>query len=126
MAFFDGLLGNASQVDLNAARKEYGKILAPGEQIERAYRLIRDMFIFTDKRLILIDKQGMTGKKIAYHSIPYKSITHYSVETAGHFDLDAELCLFVSGSTMPLKKTFNKSVKIYEVQAVLSQYILKP
>ncbi|MDT3425919.1 hypothetical protein J2Z22_001439 [Paenibacillus forsythiae] len=125
MAFFDGLLGNASQVDLAAARKEYGKILAPGEQIERAYRLIRDMFIFTDKRLILIDKQGMTGKKIAYHSIPYKSITHYSVETAGHFDLDAELCLFVSGNTLPLKKTFNKSVDIYEVQAVLSQYILK-
>ncbi|WP_025693369.1 PH domain-containing protein [Paenibacillus zanthoxyli] len=126
MAFFDGLLGNASQVDLGAARKEFGKILAPGEQIERAYRLIRDMFIFTDKRLILIDKQGVTGKKIAYHSIPYKSITHYSVETAGHFDLDAELYLFVSGSTMPLKKTFNKSVNIYEVQAVLSQYILKP
>ncbi|MFD1775621.1 PH domain-containing protein [Paenibacillus rhizophilus] len=125
MAFFDGLLGNASQVDLNSARKEYGQILAPGEQIERAYKLIRDMFIFTDKRLILIDKQGVTGKKTAYHSIPYKSITHYSVETAGHFDLDAELCLFVSGSSLPLKKTFNKSVNIYEVQAVLSQYILK-
>jgi len=72
-----------------------------------------------------VDKQGLTGKKTDYHSIPYKSISTYSVETAGHFDLEAELCIYISSSTMPLKKTFNKSVNIYEVQAVLSQYILK-
>lgn len=125
MTIFDGLLGNATQVGLADVQREYARILAPGERIERAYKLIRDMFIFTDKRLILVDKQGMTGKKTQYHSIPYKSISHYSVETAGHFDLDAELCLYVSGSSLPLKKTFNKSVNIYEVQAVLSQYILK-
>ncbi|KUP26081.1 PH domain-containing protein [Paenibacillus sp. DMB5] len=125
MTIFDGLLGNATQVELADVQREYARILAPGERIERAYKLIRDMFIFTDKRLILVDKQGMTGKKTQYHSIPYKSISHYSVETAGHFDLDAELCLYVSGSSLPLKKTFNKSVNIYEVQAVLSQYILK-
>jgi hypothetical protein len=122
---FNGLLGHATQVDFAEVQREYARILSPGEKIERAYKLIRDMFLFTDKRLILIDKQGMTGKKIQYHSIPYKSITHYSVETAGHFDLDAELCLYVSGSSLPLKKTFNKSVNIYEVQTVLSQYILK-
>ncbi|MBY0012239.1 PH domain-containing protein [Paenibacillus typhae] len=125
MRIFDGLLGNATQVELADVQREYARILAPGERIERAYKLIRDMFIFTDKRLILVDKQGVTGKKTQYHSIPYKSISHYSVETAGHFDLDAELCLYVSGSSLPLKKTFNKSVNIYEVQAVLSQYILK-
>lgn len=125
MAFFNGLLGNATQVDLAEVQREYSRILAPQEKIERAYKLIRDMFIFTDKRLILVDKQGMTGKKTQYHSIPYKSISHYSVETAGHFDLEAELCIYVSGSSLPLKKTFNKSVNIYEVQSVLSQYILK-
>lgn len=125
MAIFDGLLGNASQVNLAEVQREYAQILAPQERIERAYKLIRDMFIFTDKRLILVDKQGLTGRKTDYHSIPYKSISHYSVETAGHFDLDAELCIYISSSTVPLKKTFNKSVNIYEVQAVLSQYILK-
>ncbi|ETT47260.1 MULTISPECIES: PH domain-containing protein [Paenibacillus] len=125
MAIFNGLLGNATQVELGEVQREYGRILAPNEKIERAYKLVRDMFIFTDKRLILVDKQGMTGKKTEYHSVPYKSITHYSVETAGHFDLDAELCLYISGAGLPLKKTFNKSVDIYEVQAVLSQYILK-
>lgn len=124
MGFLDSLMGNASQVDLPAVQKEYAQILAPQERIERAYKLVRDMFIFTDKRLILIDKQGITGKKMEYHSIPYKSISHYSVETAGHFDLDAELKIYISSNTVPIVKTFNKTVNIYEVQSVLSQYIL--
>jgi len=125
MALFDGLMGNASQVNLTEVQREYAQIHAAQETIERAYKPIRAKFIFTDKRLILVDKQGLTGKKTEYHSIPYKSISHYSVETAGHFDLDAELCIYISSSTLPVKKTFNKSVNIYEVQAVLSQYILK-
>lgn len=73
MTIFDGLLGNATQVELADVQREYARILATGERIERAYKLIRDMFIFTDKRLILVDKQGMTGKKTQYHSIPYKT-----------------------------------------------------
>ena len=125
MVFLNGLLGNASQVDLPEVQKEYAQILASQEVIERAYKLVRDMFIFTDKRLILIDKQGITGKKMEYHSIPYKSISHYSVETAGHFDLDAELKIYISSSPVPIVKTFNKNVSIYEVQSVLSQYVLK-
>ncbi|AOZ91827.1 PH domain-containing protein [Paenibacillus crassostreae] len=125
MGFLDGLMGNASQVNLAEVQKEYAQILAPQERIEKAYKLVRDMFIFTDKRLILIDKQGLTGKKMEYHSIPYKSISHYSIETAGHFDLDAELKIFISSSTVPIVKTFNKNVSIYEVQSVLSLYILK-
>lgn len=125
MGFLDGLMGNASQVDLSEVQKEFAQILTPQERIERAYKLVRDMFIFTDKRLILIDKQGITGKKMEYHSIPYKSISHYSVETAGHFDLDAELKIYISSSSVPIVKTFNKTVNIYEVQSVLSQYILR-
>ena len=53
--------------------------------------MIRDLFVFTNKRLILVDKQGLTGNKVEYHSLPYRTITHSRVETAGHFDLDAEL-----------------------------------
>ncbi|GIP44704.1 hypothetical protein J45TS6_31630 [Paenibacillus sp. J45TS6] len=124
MGFFDGLLGNASQVNLNEIQKEFAPLLAPNEQIERAYKLIRDMFIFTNKRLIIVDKQGLTGRKVEYHSIPYKSISHYSIETAGHFDMEAELKIYISSSTVPIQKNFNKSTNIYEVQSVLSYYIL--
>ncbi len=50
----------------------------------------------------------MTAKKIEYHSIPYKSITHFSIETAGNFDLDAELKIWISGTQLPIEKQFNK------------------
>lgn len=125
MGLLDGLLGNASEIKVSDIENEFGKLLAPGEQIEKAYRLIRDLFVFTNKRLILVDKQGVTGKKIEYHSIPYKSITHFSIETAGNFDLDAELKIWLSGSQIPIEKQFNKSLNIYELQSVLAEYVLR-
>jgi hypothetical protein len=109
---------------LKAAR-EYGRLLAQGEQVQAAYHLVRDAFLFTDGRLIRVDKQGMTGRKIEYHTIPYKSITHFSVETAGTFDLDAELKIWLSGSAMPIAKQFGKGVDVYEVQALLSHYVTR-
>lgn len=125
MGFFDGVMGNASEVQPSEVQREYGRILSSNERIEKAYRLIRDMFIFTNKRLILVDKQGLTGKKVEYHSIPYKSITHFSIETAGHFDLDAELKIWISGHALPLQKQFNKNLNIYELESVLAEYVLK-
>ncbi|WP_274307295.1 PH domain-containing protein [Solibacillus daqui] len=124
MGLFDGLIGNASEVNLNKLEEELKDLLIPNETIKNAYKVIRDTFIFTDKRLILIDKQGVTGKKTEYHSIPYKSILHFSVETAGTFDLDAELKIWVSGSGVPIQKNFNKSTNIYKVQSVLAEYVL--
>ncbi|MFD2637883.1 PH domain-containing protein [Piscibacillus salipiscarius] len=124
MGLFDGMMGNASEMDTEKVQDELEELLAPSEQVEHAYKLIRDLFVFTNKRLILIDKQGMTGKKTEYHSIPYKSITHFSIETAGTFDLEAELKIWISGSSAPLEKTFNKQLNIYKVQSVLAEYVL--
>ncbi len=53
----------------------------------------------------------------------YKSITHFAVETAGNFDLDAELKIWISSNPVPLQKQFSKSVDIYEVQAILSHFV---
>ena len=125
MGLFDGMLGNASKIDASQIQSELARILAPGERVEHAYPLIRDYFVFTNKRLVLVDKQGLTGSKVAYHSIPYKSITHFSVETAGHFDLDAELKIWISSTAEPIKKQFNRKLSIYEVQAVLAAYVLR-
>lgn len=124
MGLFDGMMGNASEVSMTEVQRDFEKILAPNERLEKAYKLIRDLFIFTNKRLILVDKQGLTGKKVEYHSIPYKSITHFSIETAGHFDLDAELKIWISGNALPVQKQFNKSLNIYELQSVLAEYVL--
>lgn len=97
--------------------------LSSSEIVEHAYKLIRDLMVFTNNRLVLVDKQGVTGKKTEYHSIPYKNITHFSIETAGTFDLEAELKIWISGAAAPIQKTFNKQLNIYKVQSVLAEYV---
>ncbi len=123
MGFLDGVLGNASRVTNDEVQREYGKLLGPTERVAAGYRLIRDMLIFTNQRLLLVDKQGMTGKKVEYHSLPYRTISHFSVETAGRMDLDAELKIYLSGMPAPIEKRFGKGVDIYEVQALLAQFV---
>jgi hypothetical protein len=125
VGLLDGLLGNASEVEAGEMQGEFARVLAAGEQIEKAYVLIRDAMLFTNRRLILVDKQGMTGSKVEYHSLPYRAITHFSVETAGHFDLEAELKIWVSGRAEPFATTFNRRLSIYEVQAVLAGYVCR-
>jgi len=123
MGLLDGILGNASKVEPKKLQEEFAELFTSGETIEHAYKLVRDLFLFTNKRLLLIDKQGITGNKIEYHSIPYTKITHYSVETAGHFDRDAELVIWISGMSQPIRKEFSKKVNIYDVQALLTSYV---
>ena len=124
MGFFNALLGNAGVARPEELQAEYGKLLTDGETVEIGFKLIRDVFIFTNKRLILVDKQGLTGKKIEYLSLSYKSISRFSLETAGHFDLDAELKIWISGEHLPsVSKKFNKSVDIYDLQKVLAKHV---
>lgn len=125
MGLMNALFGNASKVEATSIQEEYQRVLAPGEQVEQAYELVRDHLIFTNRRLLLVDKQGVTGKKVEYHSIPYRSITHFSIETAGHFELDADLKIWVSGQHEPIQKKFNRWLNIYEVQSVLASYVLR-
>lgn len=125
MGLLDGLLGNAAEVEASEMQSEFGQVLGSGEQVEKAYVLIRDAMLFTNRRLILVDKQGVTGKKVEYHSLPYRAITHFSVETAGHFDLDADLKIWVSGRAEPFTQQFKKGLSIYAVQAVLAGYVCK-
>lgn len=125
MGLLDGLLGNAAEIDPAKVQAEFSKVLASGERIEKVYQLVRDLFVFTDKRLVLVDKQGLTGSKVEYHSLPYRAITHFSIETAGHFDLDADLKIWISGSPMPVQKRFNKKLDVYQLQGVLATYVLR-
>lgn len=126
MGLFSSLLGNAAAVSQDELNKQFSTLLCDGEEIELGFKLIRDMFIFTNKRLILVDKQGITGSKTEYKSISYKSISRFSVETAGTFDLDAELKIWISGEALPsISKQFNKSVNVYDVQKVLAHHVLR-
>lgn len=126
MGLFSALLGNAGSVSLESLQQDYGKLMVEGEAIEIGFKLIRDTFIFSNKRIILVEKQGITGSKVEYKSIPYKSITRFSIESAGTFDLDAELKVWVSSETNPsLVKQFNKSVNVYDVQKIITFHTCK-
>ncbi|QJB55134.1 PH domain-containing protein [Pseudodesulfovibrio sp. zrk46] len=125
MGLLDKVLGNAAEVDVADIQNDFAPILATGETVVMAYKVIRDMFVFTNKRLVLVDKQGMTGKKVDYLSLPYKSITRFSVETSGHFDMDAELKIWMSGTREPIIKELKKGTDVVGVQRTLAEYVLK-
>ncbi|HAH22203.1 MAG TPA: helicase [Prolixibacteraceae bacterium] len=126
MGLFASIMGNAGVVSQEELTKEYSKLLTEGEVIELGFKLIRDVFIFTSKRLILVDKQGFTGNKTEYLSVAYKCISRFSIETAGTFDLDAELKIWISSENSPsIIKKFDNSVNVYDVQRVLAHHALK-
>lgn len=125
MGLFNKLLGNASEVSIAKLTEKYGRLLTDGEQVELGFQLIRDTFMFTEKRLIVVDVQGLTGSKVEYKSMPYKSISRFSLETAGTFDLDAELKIWISSENLPsASKRFNKSIDVYEVQKYLAEKVM--
>jgi len=122
MGFLDGLLGNASEIDINEVNEELAPIIGQSESIQQVFKVVRDMYVFTNKRLLLIDKQGLTGKKVDYLSIPYRAITQFKIETAGHFDLDAEFKIWVSGQAEPIEKELKKDT-VVGIQQTLATHM---
>ena len=125
MGLMNAIFGTASQIDPNELASEFGPLLIDGEEITGAFKVVRDLFVFTQCRLIIADKQGITGKKVEYHSIPYKSISQFSVEAAGRFDLDAVLKIYISSNPIPLKREFKKGTDIVQIQKLLAKYIMQ-
>lgn len=125
MSLLNKILGNASNISIEELQKKYSRLLTENEEIELGFSLLRDIFMFTDKRLILVDVQGLTGRKQEYLSLPYRHISRFSLETAGTFDLDAELKIWISSENTPsVSKRFNKSIDIYAVQRYLAEKVI--
>ena len=106
---------------------EFGKIISDflidGENVIGVYKSVRDGVVFTNKRIIAINVQGITGKKQDYTSIPYSKISTFSLETAGVFDLDSELELYMSG-VGKVKFQFTGSTDVKAICRAISQYTL--
>ena len=86
-----GLAGNLSEITPEALTQEYGAYLMEGETIRMGFKLIRDVVLFTDKRIVDFDKQGATGQKMRVDSINLSSVIHVSAETAGFGADDSEI-----------------------------------
>lgn len=84
-------------VESNTYPAEIQPFLIQDEQVLSSYKAVRDSVTFTNKRIIALNIQGITGKKKDFTSIPYSKIQTFSVETAGTLDIDCELEIWVSG-----------------------------
>ncbi|WP_018260596.1 PH domain-containing protein [Methylobacterium sp. WSM2598] len=120
MGLLDGLLGHGSDAAPADVARELDGMLVPGETVEVAFRVLRDLMVFTDRRLILVDRQGVTGRKISYLTVPYRAITSFSVENAGSFDLDSELKVWVSGRPDPISRTLRRGADIRGIQRAIA------
>lgn len=102
---------------------ELAPLLVEGERLIAGFRGVRDYVVFTDKRLVAVNVQGMTGKKRDYSSLPYRRIQAFSVETAGQLDLDAELEMWFSGLGK-VRLEFKGQVDIRYISQLLAHYVL--
>ncbi|NEQ51854.1 MAG: PH domain-containing protein [Leptolyngbya sp. SIO3F4] len=120
-----GIFDNAAEVELRELENELTKILLEGEKIIKGFTLARNFFVFTERRLILLDIQGFKGKKKKYHSLPYKSITHFSVETAGSLDRYGEIKIWILGDPTPIRCIFkHHEGLIFGVQKILAHHVM--
>lgn len=120
--FKNGVLVKLKKGNVN--KSDVMQLLVPGEQIIGTYVSIRDYVIFTDKRIISVNVQGLTGKKKDFTSLPYSKIQVFSVETSGVFDMDSELEMYFSGLGK-VKFEFTGQSDITEIGQVISSYVLK-
>lgn len=91
-----------------------------------AVKTVRDAALFTDKKILICDKQGITGKKTEYYAIPYSKIVTYAIETAGHFDMDSEIKLFLTGGIeieMNFLRGKNMDQLLKKVFNVINEYV---
>lgn len=103
--------------------KEVFDLLIVGEEIVAYYSCVRDFVVFTNKRIIACNVQGITGAKKDYTSLPYSKLQAFSIETAGTFDMDAELTLCYSGLGN-VKFEFSAGGEIKEIGQIISSYVL--
>lgn len=121
--FQNGTFLKLGPIDPGTLAAELDTLLVEGEQVHLAFKGIRDSVVFTDKRLISINVQGMTGKKRDYTSLPLSKIQAWSVETAGTFDLDSELELWFSGLGK-VRLEFKGSVNIRHIGQLIGHHVL--
>ena len=112
------------KVESSKFDSEMQDILIDDEKVIGCYQDVRDHVIFTNKRVIAVNVQGITGKKKDFTSLPYSKITAYSVETAGTFDLESELDLFYSG-VGKVRFEFTGSSDILEIGRIIAKYALR-
>ena len=114
---------NLKEIAQKQVKSEVNNMLVTGENIIQCFQTVRDQVVFTDKRVIVVNVQGITGKKTSYFSYPYSKVLYFGIETAGVLDIDSELIMtFANGKV--LQFDFRSKVDIKGICSNIQQYIL--
>lgn len=123
--FSQNSIVNLQKIDNNQINKNAEKLMIDGEEVIGVYKTIRDQIIFSNKRIITVDVQGITGKKQEIFTLPYSKIQYFGVQTAGfaEFIPDSELALFFNNG---LKANFEFKGRndILAIGKIISRYVL--
>lgn len=119
----DANLMNLQEISLSQLRSEVNDLLVSGEEIVQCFQTIRDQVTFTNKRVLVVNVQGIIGKKVSYFSYPYSKVQYFGIETAGVLDIDSELVLVFNDGNH-LQFDFKSRVNIKEICSTISAYIL--
>lgn len=101
---------------------DVASLLVQGEEPYAAFKTFRDSAIFTSKRLIVRDSQGMTGKKVEIYSVPYSSINMWSTENAGRLDMNAEIELWTRAGH--IKISVGKKIDVRHIDMLIANSVL--
>ncbi|HOA33434.1 MAG: PH domain-containing protein [Clostridiales bacterium] len=119
----DANLMNLKEMSVTQVRPEVNSLLVSDEEIIQCFKTIRDQVIFTNKRVLVVNVQGETGKKVAYFSYPYSKVQYFGVETAGLLDIDSELILAFNDGNR-LQFDFKAQVDIARICSIISSFVL--
>ena len=114
---------NLKEIAQKQVKSEVNNMLVTGENIIQCFQTVRDQVVFTDKRVIVVNVQGITGKKTSYFSYPYSNVLYFGIETAGVLDIDSELIMTFANGTV-LQFDFRSKVDIKGICSNIQQYIL--
>jgi hypothetical protein len=119
----DANIMNLKEISLRDVRPEIPTLLVSGENMVMAFQTVRDQVVFTDKRIFVVNVQGITGKKVSYFSYPYSKVQYFGIETAGVLDIDSEI-IFAFSNGARLQFDFKSKVDISKISMMVSNYIL--
>lgn len=114
---------NLKEINIRDVRPEVPSLMLDNEKIIMAFQTVRDQVVFTDRRIFVVNVQGLSGKKVSYFSYPYSKIQFYGIETAGLLDIDSELVFAFSNGTK-LQFDFKSKVDIRMISKIIAHYIL--
>ena len=123
--FNEDSVWNLRAIKPESVRADVNGLLIGGEVIVSAFQTVRDQLVFTNKRIIAIDVQGVTGKRKSFTTLPYSKVQFFTIQTPGFMELfsDTELLLMFSNG-FTAKFEFRGSVDIGQISRLISQYAL--